>query len=306
MSTIEKNYTSAFALETEILSKMVETILAKTFKEKALAFNPEYKVRLSNNKTIEPDSLDELIELDNTIKNPIKALLIKASHTNKQPALESIIKYSDKDENNITVRVFSNNSSLARTLSADLEEQVDRTLLNKNLIYRFFKSGDAFLRLLLVGFVLVFISTIGVSLFGSGTFPNNLPPNVLDELVKKSQTANSVEEKVDFMFEVSSREFESQTKTNIWTDPQAFLTWLFTWRTAFIVVPILILFLGASCIIWIYYPKINFLWGDYEKHYNKLEAHRSNLWIGVILAGIVGILAGFFVLSLSSYLPIGS
>jgi hypothetical protein len=308
VSVVEKNYTSAFALETEILSKMVETILAETFNEKNLQFNPEYIVLLSADRRIQPDSLDELITLDNTTKKPIKSLQIKASHTNAQTALESIIRYTDKKQRNITVRVFSNDPSLARRLAADLEEQVERTLLNNNWIYRLFKSGDVFLNLIVGAFItLSFIFALGVSLSESlRPFPNNLPPNVLDALVKQSHTANSVEEKVDFLFDVSSRELQLRTKTNMWMNPQDFLTWLLTWRTAFIVTPPLILLLGALYIIWKYYPKTNFVWGDYEKHYRNLDTKRGLLWIGVIFAVIAGILAGVFVLGLSSYVVVGS
>ncbi len=219
---VEKDYTSAFALDKAKLSRMLN-ILEERFKTLQLPINSRYTVWLSNDKKIELTSLEELFKLDNTIRNPVKSLSIKAAGSTDEAKVESLISYSSNERDNISVRVVSSESNLALQLFAELEEQVERTFLN-DLIYRFFKSRFAFLYLsaILVALAGIF-APIAVLFFIPTRTSSDLPTEVVDALIQKSTTAITLEDKVDFLFELNARQLEAQTKSSPRINLQDFL-----------------------------------------------------------------------------------
>jgi hypothetical protein len=182
-ATVEKDYTSAFALDEAKLRRVLD-ILKQRFDGHKVQFNPTFTVYLSDNRRMELSSLEGLMKLDNAIRNPVESLAISASFSEEETELDAVIRFNDSERNNIRVRVVSSDRNLALPLFAELEEQVERTFLN-NWIYRFFKGTSPFL----LTFPALALATAAFGIFSLFMGPvdssssNGLPVKVANELV---------------------------------------------------------------------------------------------------------------------------
>src|ERR1700736_5990867 len=89
-------YTSAFALDGAKLTRIM-TILEARFQAVAAGFDPRFRVTLRNGKNIRVRTLDELLQLDNTVNNPVSSLEIRVD----SDALDAGITFEDTTSRNI-------------------------------------------------------------------------------------------------------------------------------------------------------------------------------------------------------------
>lgn len=121
-----------------------------------------------------------------------------------------------------------------------------------------------------------------------------------DYLDKKAREATTTNEKVEFLFELQSRQLEritSRQRTDV-----IHIGPLLTWKNSFIILPLLITlicigYLGERC-----YPAAVFLWGDYEEHYNKILSRRKTIWNVIVISLGISILGSLFAVGVSSHL----
>jgi hypothetical protein len=91
---IHKTFTAAFVLDKPKLSRIFD-ILEQRYKERNTPFNPQIEVTFTNERKLNIPSLEKLFLLDNTVKNPIKSLLIR--DTEGQPdKLGTTLLYTSK------------------------------------------------------------------------------------------------------------------------------------------------------------------------------------------------------------------
>src|ERR1700749_5035326 len=131
---IENDYKSAFILDDKKLSK-IENMLSERFKDHQLELNTIYTIYLSDDRKIVLNSRKEVLDLDNTIRNPIRSLNLFAANSSDQHNLSASITFSNRETDNIHISVSSDDPNFVSRLFAELEEQVQRTFLN-NWIYK--------------------------------------------------------------------------------------------------------------------------------------------------------------------------
>src|SRR5205823_4487522 len=127
---VQNTFSSAFALDKAKLTRIV-TILTERYQRAEATATPDFEVKLRNGKTIALSTLDEVFGLDNSIKNPITSLEVALrSERDAKTRLFSTVSFDDSAVENISVIVRSTDSKIAQELAAELEEQVERTLVS--------------------------------------------------------------------------------------------------------------------------------------------------------------------------------
>ncbi len=108
---VSKYYTSAFVLDKPKLTRVLNIIEDK-FKESQLSFEPKFEVTHFDGKKVISKTLEDLITLDNTTKNPITKLEVSAINTDIKVDSISLFRggfqFSDEERRNICESVVKN------------------------------------------------------------------------------------------------------------------------------------------------------------------------------------------------------
>jgi hypothetical protein len=309
-NTVANSFTSAFVLDKPKLTRILN-VIEDRFKEAGYQFKPEFEVIHANRRQIKLSSMEDLFTLDNTLKNPITNLQVITTGVKREDsdsfelkAMQCSFGFDGDRTRNIRLSVRAEaGPKLAAQIFAELEEQIERTF-SKGWVYKYIK-GDAgeYLKLLLLG--LLSLILIGLSVYLSVLNETVVPQpsnNDIQALIEKSKQAKSIESKVDFLFESEIKRLEMMARQ---PTPTLDFSQLFNLRNMFIVLPLLIILTCTAYLIGWCYPRVVFLWGDYETYYNDLITRRKSIWSLVILSLVFGIIGNLFVYGLSSYVHIG-
>ncbi len=294
---IQKVYKAAFLLDKAKLSRIID-IMEDRFNDLQLEFKPMYSIELSQGNELNLHNIEDLFELDNTVRNPIKNLTIKASdkNLNNHTSLECCVAFGIKgfffSTKNISLEVKSLEPKITLQVFAILEEQIQRVILD-DWVYRIIQSGILELWFLPVSFM----GLIPLLLLLSKGF-HSLSNEKIKLLLTEANTSNTYEQKIDFLFNVKKNELEQQLDYTSGFD----LSSLVNLKTFFVLLPIGIIVVCSIYVISKCYPVNIFLWGDYEAYYNRLVARRNTLWTVVILSIILGIITNFFIIGISDFL----
>jgi hypothetical protein len=286
MGEFRKSYNSAFLLDRSKLTRML-TVIEKHLSEDKLAFEPKMEVVLKNGKTALLASIEELFLMDNAIKNSIRSLSVDVEVEN----FHAFISFDSDKFSNIRFSVSGSNQKMVAEIFAEIEEQVERTLL-RNWVYRYLKAEWA--PLIPVAFILLAIPFLVSFMMANSSQALQLSRSDYAFLASKAMKTTSDHDKIDYLFELSRRGLKH-------TRSQAFQGLeLASWRTVFLLLPAVVIGLIISYTVVACYPWSNFAWGDYEDHYAELVGRRRTLWIAIAISLLIGIVANLFSLSLPS------
>jgi hypothetical protein len=295
---VQKTYTTPFLLDRAKVSRILN-VLEERFEHLKLAFDPRYHVRFLRGNELFFNHIEDVLALDNTTRNPIELLMVEAKGKMTDGTIGMICKVSFAAQReyaykNIEVYVSCTDAKLALQAFAALEEQVQRSFLD-DWIYRFFKGGKDFSPLL------IGVLTAIPLLYSLGnSFGNQVSNQEYKRLLSGSRHASSVEQKIDFLFEIAKQEAESKYAAE--AGPQ--FSSIFSLKMLLLMLPIVIV---IGCVYYVVskcYPTSIFLWGDYESHYNNLVARRNTIWTVVVLSLILGLVTNFFAIGLSGLIKL--
>jgi hypothetical protein len=125
---IQKAITSAFILDRPKFTRMLN-IMEQRFSEAKIPFEPTFDVTLSKGRRISIASSDELLGLDNALKDPIITLGISAEGSSPEE-LSSSLSFDKFAKDNINIKVKAKDAKQGSQCFAELEEQVARTLVS--------------------------------------------------------------------------------------------------------------------------------------------------------------------------------
>jgi hypothetical protein len=229
------------------------------------------------------------------VKNPVRELEVHTIAVEPSQAARPRIRAavhlrfdSDRDSN-ISINVTSPDAKLATELFAELEEQIDRTIVT-NWIVQYIKS----LRLPAVAaFVSGLLTAFGLFLARKSE-RRGLSDRDSAELQRLVTQARTDADKIDALVQAKLRELRA-------AEPLPSMhfdwSWMLSLRGLFIALPVIILIVTLSYLIAACYPWAAFAWGDAEEHYNSLIARRRMLGVVVLASLFIGIMANLFVAS---------
>jgi hypothetical protein len=281
---IRNHFSAAFVLDKAKLTR-IAAILSNRFERSGQAVHRDFEIGLSNGRTLSLSELDEVFALDNALKNPITSLTLTMDnpHTS-DPRIAARVSFDDARSDNISLGVRSTDPRVAQELFAELEEQVERTILPQRMP-KLFGDPSWILMTVAVGALFLLINSMR-------RIVSQKEDEVRKLLIPPTGTP-TLDEKVTFIYEYTLRE----TKKVVGADVHLFPD-LFTLTNLFLALPVLLI---AGCIAYMVlycYPKIVFAWGDWEDHYARLISRRKTLWTIIILSLIVGVVSSLFVSSL--------
>lgn len=256
--------------------------------------NSTYTVEHRRGRIDTLSSVDEVLALDNTRRDPIRevrALFEGSAGQDYYLHVELTYRYapinSDDKRPNIAVSVDSNDSRTTRSLFAELSEQVERTKT------RSLSPVVVALCLLVVSIGALFV-----------IFPRKTAPaDQWQPLLAQLEQDTSVSAKLDFLVKVERIRLEAA----IGEDEAETIEIGAAFRLpgVLITVPVLVVVALVIYAVTALYPHYVFLWGDWSEHHAALVARRRVIWQAVIIAFIVAVLASLLADGLVGILEAG-
>jgi hypothetical protein len=281
---------AAFLLDPPKLSRML-SIIEERFAAVELPFRPTYSLKLSKGKSVELTEVEEVLELDNAVKNPIRMLKVTASESGIEGSLDATLRFDGLHTSTMDLSVTGTDARAANQLFVELEEQLERAV-QTSWVYRFVKTGRQ-----LVSRALLFYAGATLVVLASALIlaPRTPSRDDYSELRAQADSAVTQEEKLDFIF-AAERQRLLDTAPNR-TLNMELLTSPKTW---FVVVPLVLIMMSVTYLLYKCYPRAVFLWGDYAAHYESLRSRRATLWTVIVASLAIGVLSSLVASSLQS------
>ena len=283
---------SPFILTDRKLSRVVEVAKERLERIKIDREYDEYhQVNFRDGKELRINSLENVLALDNSKKNPIIRLSLTFEVKSGDETLHGVQVAFDSTElyrYRILVQGESMDLGWLQETMGALEEQVERAIPN-DLAYSIKRKSGILSILVVLAF---FMSLLSILPPRSGLL--RLPEGRTADLAALSTSAKSEAEKLDFVFRYLSMTLEKDTTS---APSRGVLN---NYRTYLISGPIVIGVLSAIVAIFWFYPSYVFAWGDCGESYETTVARRKVLWYGVVLALVIGVLGNLFVVGATS------
>lgn len=160
---VRKTYDSAFVIEESKLTRLL-SVIKNTFDRDGAYYKEQFEARLTGEKIVATDSIQHIMELDNSERSRILRLIINC-HSGPEPSDNPAhmiqIDFDGRRPVDITITVRSDNERMVSEGMSVAEEQVER-MLERGLIYRLFMRSDPrlaslFAAMVAVAAVLVFL-----------------------------------------------------------------------------------------------------------------------------------------------------
>lgn len=296
-------YNKAFILKPDLLEQIISTA-KRSFDD----HNREYILRISINQdtnTLKVNTAKDLIsESQNNKIIPILQLRVhlQSIDNRKQIKNNDIIKCTIDFGNKSTTSTQRWNIKLnvegdrkwRKELFNDLDAQLNRCLINE-LPYKISKIVSIWKSKLQL--ITLFLFLIGFLWFGIGLRLAPQDPELsiinqqLNTLHTEAEDRTSIESKISFLYQERILIWKLTTLSNdrkaLW---QINLDYVIMRQITIALSLVLILiYVFAN-----YFPQENYLWGDYEEHFNNLEKKRGWWLGGIVIAMLVNIVSGLF------------
>ena len=307
-NVITKSYESVFILDASKLSRLLN-ILEERFCALKMAPILSFELTTKKGKSFHATDVKNVLEHDNPINNPIIDLMIEYYDTKDDPHYLCKISY-DKQDSKMQIRIQSDNMKWGNDLFAEIEEQIERSFI-KSWVYSLKSDEYRGITFSIISVLMgVLASTfLAFSLIHGDTnikvkTEDRLTASDIEHLKNISKKSNSIEDKIDFLYDLNKRKLENTSlnedkKENELTSTLRKIKDYSDWRIILLMIPIIIIIL---CMIYLFkycYPGSLFLWGDYIEYYQTLLERRKFLWNTVILALLIGIIGNLFVFGFS-------
>lgn len=292
---VVRNYQNrTFILTARKFGRIVE--ISKERIDKVAAGLPvveRFAVTFANSKDVTLSRLEEVLALDNGIKNRI--VEIKYSlWTDDQGEKSHWINVDYDAQSSITIQLAaaSRNITWMEDTVGALEEQVDRTI---NSELPSFVRGVPELAIAGTFFGALIVGVSGAVFTEKRTkSPLGLSQEESSALASLAKSASSDGEKLNFVFRYLSASLDAPTDK-----PSFVAQYASDYRTYLIGVPLLVAAFAAFAAITWFSPRNVFVWGDFEEHYAKLTERRKFLWYGVVASLVIGVLGNLFILGVT-------
>ena len=286
----------AFVIDDRKLSRISEIASERLQTANGDSCAAVYSATFQDGKLIRLTTLEQVLALDNAIGNPIVRLdaeLFTCSNggePNREnaPNLVSFVFGSLFPEDH-RIRLYARSVDVAwltETMGA-LEEQAERCMPT-DLGYKVRKH------VWMIGFVVFIVTGGAIALVfdRSRAQSPRLSEAELSLLKTSATAAHSDSDKIEVMFRFIKATLEATRPTS---DVWRYVTDIHTYLAA---VPLLIAGGASLFAVLKYYPYRAFVWGDYGDCYRRMLERRRSVWLGIVVALAIGILANLFIIGL--------
>lgn len=258
----------------------------------------EFTVTSKSGREIKANSLDDILLLDNTVKNPLVRFKYSAfgsttsslegpTNDNEVPrqlnTSSVIIEFrTDSFRTPISLFIRSIQATWIKESMAALEEQIERSI----------EAGPAYsVKSLLKNDFAFAVGVFVLAVFSYLSARKSEPRGIfqsIDGLQKEASVAKTDSEKIDLifrgLFNAPPRD-DSMSLSFDFSSPRLYQ----------IGVPLLVVVAAAVAAIRLY-PSRVFIWGDMAERYERIVELRKFLWYGIVLAMVLSVLASIFMI----------
>lgn len=285
------NKRSVFILDKAKLSRLVN-IIEEKYKSGLFVSVSRFDIIMKNGKKMSVTDIDNILNHDNTIKNPISAFTLHFEDQNDLTNNNCIINYN-RDKSKVSFSIDSINTKWANELYAEIDEQIERTF-NASFFYSFGRRPiDKIANLIIAMFMIVFVLSmfIVITTEGSEGTKNYLTKTNIEQLLESSQLSKSTEDKINIIYNYHVIQLtnlsESKSKYSFYD--------LINIQILSLLLPVFIVIIAMFYLTLRCYPGSIFLWGDYEEYYNDILSRRKFVINAIVITLFVGIVGNFFV-----------
>jgi len=286
--TASHHYTSPFILDAAKLTRVL-TVIEDRFESAGVNFDPSFQVTLKNGKRVKVGTLNDLLKLDNTIKNPVTSVEISGD----SDKLQAFVTFDDARENNIAIAIRGSEPKIVGELFAEVEEQVERTRVSGWLQKLLGSSSPLF-----IGFLTAVGASIVLLTFGHRVTTMGLTREAAEQVAQELPKVVTTEDKINWLFDVQRRQFElggGGSPIDVGK--------LATWPNFFLALPAIIVLLCLIYMARTCYPHAVFYWGDWEDYYKGIVSKRRWVWGAIIVTLATGVISSLFVVSFQRFIP---
>ncbi|WP_186407791.1 hypothetical protein [Candidatus Accumulibacter aalborgensis] len=242
-----------------------------------------------NNKMLKVDSLQKVLQLDNSVNNPIQEIAINLLCFPELPDKGGVIRliFSGASRT-ISLVVGSPDVVWMQETMGSLEEQVERTI-PIGLIYPIkLLPGIFYLALFFL------LSTVFLSIYNANDRFHKIGFNVIPEqrareIAALQALAKSDQEKADFVFQYLSATVPIANDSQ---PPKKYS--LKEPRTYFVAVPMIVAVISSLWAIAFCYPLNVSAWGDWAEALDRKIEQRKWIWGEVVFATVIGVAGNLF------------
>jgi hypothetical protein len=300
LKQIHKEYTRPFLLEPTKLTRILDVIHERLNDHYHVVLFDHFEVFLSENRTEEMSSLDDVFALENSRKRRIKRLLISCSDR-RGPDSEVHVDFggpvSDaqgkKVFGGITTTVISENSGWASTMLSEVEEQLERTWVRR--------TPSLVALIALATFLLIFFLS---------QFVRFEQRDVSDTMWLRESDLNRIEQIISQGRPINDEEMREVTTMQLKNilaakRPKPLPSGGRNRKLIVLGIPVVIVIGCVMTLLLTCYPAIVFLWGDETQRYANIMQRRKMLWSIIVGVLVIGTLSSLFFEGIVSWIPNG-
>jgi hypothetical protein len=309
MKVIRKEYQQPFQLEPTKLTRIVDTIHERLAQLPGSVLHDHFEVFLAGQRQEEMNTVDDVLQLDNSNRRKIERLVIRCSASTRnavRPEYEVEVDFPyprpnpsapPSTTNVVAISVKSEATAWANRTLSEVEEQVERTWLDY--------PRKATTLIIVAAVLLLGMLALVISPFIS--LSPTQPQTRADWLWLKSSDIDRIEAmlKAPVLTDEQVREIFTMQLHNVLDPPKprgSIPTDQIT-RTLFLVVPLAVVIVCFLVLLTTCYPAAVFLWGDEIERNARTVQRRKLMWNVITGVLVVGVLSNLFVLGLSFWLP---
>ncbi len=283
-----KTFDQAFTLDSSKIRRLLDVIAQKI---SLLSFESTLSITcfLKDKNKLEFNNVEDLLKHDNTIKNPIENLAIEVSILKEKSHYPKYINIDFHKNGIINFGIDDTGNSEITKLRSEIEEQIERTLttnsIQKYLANSGFIQGTIFL--------CFFISILILFLNYSSSLKSQQNKSIMDIYMGKTIDKFTEKEKIDFIFRDSVKKYIKSETASYDFNVQKFIATfveMVNLQNTIRILPFLIAIFVFFYSLISLYPKSNFFWGDMQEQIKRQERLRDNIFYGIIIALILGII----------------
>jgi hypothetical protein len=260
-----------------------------------------FQVTMHSGKDLAVNSVDHILSQDNAVKNPINELSIAVAMPDGSS--EALVTF-DREDSEIGIRVSSPNVKWASEMFGEIEEQVERTLV-QSWVYALRRSRG--IRIFFLPILAAMSLALTLTVFVSSSAPSYesargllLSPEDVQRLETMARAAQSTEERVAFLLDFHMTQLHALAARGRVTRPLAWLLGL-GWPAVLVALPFAIILAAAWYLFARCYPGSVFAWGDYADHLKVLIERRRFLWSAIVIALAIGVVGNLAVYGVSQF-----
>ena len=276
---LTKSYDSPFLVDTGKLSRIAH-VLEKAGGDSTMR-SPDFAVQFRTGRRLNLQSAEDVLALDNPKSDPI--VVVELNGRNESTSASVKFDAEDRILPSIRLQVYHSDNKAANELYGELDEQVDRTLVKAWLGRMGVLARSLLTMAIAVTLLVMLVAAIPIPPPATSSFDT--------ALLQRARTATSDHDKLQIIFDKTIHDLQPQV-------PPSNPPGVFTPRTFFMTLPVVIVGSVFLYLIWACYPFAVFAWGDREREYQELLTRRRSLWTVVIAATTLGIVSNLFVASL--------